>query len=126
MTAVDRYMESCASRKFSWGKWDCALFCADVIEAITGHDPARQLRGTYSDQQGAIEALALRGVEGVGGLPEWAGLSSVDAPRDGDIVIAKRNQFTICGVWHKGHAWNPAHNGVRRIPPGCIQSYWRP
>lgn len=42
---------------FSWGKNDCALFACDVIEAMTGADPARWFRGKYDTEQGATKSL---------------------------------------------------------------------
>lgn len=34
--------------RFEWGRTDCALWAASAFEAVTGFDPAKELRGTYS------------------------------------------------------------------------------
>jgi len=60
---------------FAWGERDCCLFAADCVLAVTGVDPAAELRGTYATAGEAgtllfqrfgggviemIEAMALR------------------------------------------------------------------
>lgn len=43
-----------------WGVCDCLLTAADAIEAVTGKDLASSIRGTYSDQLGALRAMRRR------------------------------------------------------------------
>lgn len=45
------------NRPFEWGSWDCALWAAAAIEAMTGHDLAEDLRGQYSSETEAAEIL---------------------------------------------------------------------
>lgn len=52
------YLDTCAEKKFEWGKHDCTLFAASSVQRVTGHDFAEALRGTYADAKGA--ALVLR------------------------------------------------------------------
>lgn len=58
---------------FAWGQRDCCLWAADAAQALTGVDPAADLRGTYSTDAGALAALqrvgGLRGAAGRGGVP---------------------------------------------------------
>lgn len=56
------------SRSFVWGESDCCLISADIIRAITGIDPAKDIRGTYDSRLGAA-----RVVEGFGGIEAMAG-----------------------------------------------------
>lgn len=42
---------------FEWGVNDCALFASDIMEALSGVDPARWFRGKYSTARGAYKAL---------------------------------------------------------------------
>lgn len=44
-------------RPFEWGEWDCALFCASAVEAMTGEDPAAEFRGTYRSERGSVRAI---------------------------------------------------------------------
>lgn len=64
-------LEAClaerVARPFEWGIHDCCMFAADCVLACTGVDPAEDLRGTYSDIDGALEVVAEHG-----GLPAIA------------------------------------------------------
>jgi hypothetical protein len=42
---------------FSWGRFDCCLAACDLVEKMTGVDPAKKLRG-YSTATGAFKKLA--------------------------------------------------------------------
>ena len=42
---------------FSWGENDCALFAADVVQALTGTDYASSYRGRYSTAIGSVRVL---------------------------------------------------------------------
>lgn len=42
---------------FGWGTHDCALWGADIVEALTGVDHGAPFRGKYDDAEGAARAL---------------------------------------------------------------------
>ncbi|RVD13791.1 MAG: hypothetical protein EOS73_15980 [Mesorhizobium sp.] len=44
-----------------WGVSDCLLTVADAVEAITGTDPAADIRGKYKTEAGAARILRKRG-----------------------------------------------------------------
>ena len=44
---LNRYVADSARQEFRLGRMDCALFAAGAVEAMTGEDPARDLRGRY-------------------------------------------------------------------------------
>ena len=48
-------------RPFSWGGQDCMLFAADCVEAVTGTDPAADLRGTYDSKETGMAVLKSAG-----------------------------------------------------------------
>lgn len=48
-------------RRFEWGKFDCVLFCADVVWALTQKNPGDGWRGNYSDEAGAKAIIAAQG-----------------------------------------------------------------
>ena len=54
-----------ADKPFVWGEWDCCLFAAHVIYAVTGEDFAKEFRG-YTTQIGAAKLLKQYG--GVNGI----------------------------------------------------------
>lgn len=51
-------VDAARAAPFEWGTHDCALFVADVVLAMTGHDYAADLRGQYRTQAGALRLLA--------------------------------------------------------------------
>ena len=51
-------VDAARAAPFEWGTHDCALFVADAVLAMTGHDYAADLRGQYSTQAGALRLLA--------------------------------------------------------------------
>ena len=90
------YVAEGAQVRFRWGEVDCCLWACGGIEAITGIDPAADLRGAYRDRAGAVDAL--RAFAG-GGLRETVeklanryGKPALPGPlyaQRGDLVIAE-------------------------------------
>jgi hypothetical protein len=56
------YLRANHARPFAWGRWDCALFVAGAVKAMTGRDPMRGYRGYRTLREGLRKARA-RGVE---------------------------------------------------------------
>lgn len=69
-----------------WGRYDCLTFAADCAMAITGRDPAADLRGTYSSELGAKRVMIERG---------WNSLADVAASMYEKIPVA----FANTGDW---------------------------
>ena len=61
------YLQAADQRPFVWGEFDCCLFAADAVQAMTDQDPAASIRGTYSD---AVAAAAV--IANYGGIAELA------------------------------------------------------
>lgn len=55
------YIEACRRTPLAYGTYDCGLFAAGAIAAMTGEDPAAAFRGRYAS---AAEAEALLASEG--------------------------------------------------------------
>lgn len=51
------YLDACAGKEFCWGEFDCCLFAADAVIAVTGIDLASEYRGKYDSELGAYKAL---------------------------------------------------------------------
>jgi hypothetical protein len=110
---------------FAWGVNDCALFAADAVAAVTGHDPAADARGTYTDEKGA-----LRTIKKMGGLAAIAETRAggVEVPpsmaRVGDVVLGVmgRECLGICGgaTWHA-----PGADGLAAAPMSTVLKAWR-
>lgn len=90
--ALSAAVNAARHRPFVWGSNDCALFAADVIEAMTGTDVAKKFRGKYKTARGA--AGQMKRFAG-GGIPELAdkiaeqyGLDAIEPAfaQRGDVV----------------------------------------
>ena len=80
--------------EFKWGQHDCGLAACKVVEAITGTDPAADIRGTYDTKLHAEEMIeSYTGQSGLAGLCEaLAGAAgfpeiSVKMAGRGDLVM---------------------------------------
>lgn len=97
-----RLSKLCAERRnsaFLWGTHDCCLWAADCVLAITGEDPARDIRGTYRGALGAAEVLKAHG--GIEALATAAlgPAVAVSYAAVGDIVcieVAGRKSLALC------------------------------
>lgn len=88
---------------FAWGTHDCMMFVADWARAATGQDPADGWRGTYQDEAGAREILALSGGEAAhmsARLRPLGWKPVADSLGAGDIVLGRlpRHDDPIAGV----------------------------
>lgn len=120
------------TRAFAWGRFDCCLFACDGVAAITGVDPAAELRGRYTTQLGA--ARVLKRFAG-GGLAEAADkiAGQLGAPaiapsraQRGDVVLVETEHGPALGIIAGGGAFFPAISGglASRDPIGAVKA-WR-
>lgn len=121
-SALDALIVERMGSPFAWGSNDCCMFAADAVLAITGRDPAEDLRGTYSDERGAR-----RLIQANGGLTSIAAARSgpevaVAHARVGDVVLGVtdgRESLGICTGrgWHgpgiDGLGWQPMEKALR-------------
>ena len=56
-TSLANYVEIVRRTPFAYGEHDCALFAAGAVRAMTGDDPAADLRGSYSTLAGGMRKL---------------------------------------------------------------------
>lgn len=122
-----RLAELIAARRaapFAWGKNDCCTFACDCVRAMTGHDPARGLRGHRTAKDAAA---ALRDNGGLRALAN-ARLGAAIAPAEaqvGDIGLATvegRPALVVCG----GSAWTgPGKEGLVSVPMSSVMRAWR-
>lgn len=110
---------------FEWGRHDCALFAADMVLAVTGVDPAADLRGHTSARQ------ALRVLRSHGGPAALASrLLGPSAPAReavcGDVVLARTGAtegFAVCLDGQRALA--PSRIGLGVIPMRDAVCCWR-
>lgn len=121
---LDALIAERRQRPFEWGAHDCCLFVCDAVEAITGHDPAADLRG-YS-----TERAALRLVKQAGGVRALADARlgaaiPVLMAQVGDAGLIQfdgRESLALCGG---GHWLAPGEQGLEVLPLGDALAAWR-
>ncbi len=118
---------------FVWGESDCMIVLADWVLAVTGKDPARDLRGLYDDRVSCqratgffTEPLALleQAFGGVAGLPRGNEL------RVGDVALLRASEggrpAPVGGLW-MGDCWGcKGPDGVTTIRPELVElvAFW--
>jgi len=112
------------AQPFAWGTHDCCLWAADAVQALTGHDPAADLRGCYSDATGAMRAL--RAVGGLLGAGRRTGtrLAGPGHARDGDVALVSDGRRPMLAV-RVGAVWMVAATaGLHALPMGAARLTW--
>lgn len=89
---LEKYLASARGRKFKYGEFDCCLFVAGAIQAMTGTDLARDVRGLYGSAKQARSFCAIGGYsigEFVVRLLRCRGLLEVPLGKAfrGDVVV---------------------------------------
>lgn len=112
------------TQPFRWGIQDCCLWAADAVQALTGHDPAADLRGRYADAKGALCALQAQG--GLMGAGQRAGvlLAAPAYARDGDIALVHDGRRPMLAVQAGGVWLVAATNGLHALPAGAARMAW--
>lgn len=116
---------------FSWGRQDCCLFAADLIEAMTGHDLAKKFRGKYRTATGAAKVMQKAGglektIEKVTtdhGLTEYSALASAQR---GDLVLLENvSDGPALGVCIGNKAAAAGAKGAIFVPMSFATRAWR-
>jgi len=94
------FLADAERRPFVWGEWDCCLFAADWVLALTGVDVAAEFRGAYADEDAALEI-----VRGYGGMVHMVESLLPDIPlsnpkmaRRGDVCVVDSPLGEALGV----------------------------
>lgn len=123
---LDALLCSRLQESFAWGVFDCCLFAADCVQAVTGVDPAEQYRG----YRGARQALRVLDHAGGVGLIATRALGfpqRLDTARPGDIVLVpadKRDREALAVVVAPGLATLPAARGLVQAPLSMARYLW--
>lgn len=117
----DRRMAVVATRHMrepqEWGKSDCITRVADIVEALTGFDPAADIRGKYTTPEGAaklmrrrkcdnVEQLLEKYFEPVGRLKAQRG-DLVTVEDDGVIAAAYVTEYGVAVSTARGTFFRP-------------------
>jgi hypothetical protein len=115
-----------AQQPFEWGVHDCCMFAADAVLAVTGHDPAADLRGQYSTETGAVRVLRRHdGLAGVA-IARAGRVVPVALAQPGDVGLSHFDpERPTLAVWGGG-AWHAAGPlGVVTVPTASVVRAWR-
>lgn len=104
---LDALLRSRAATPFEWGQHDCCLFAADVVLALTGHDPMATLRGRYSNQREAMRLL-----DSLGGYE--AAITRLLGPRTSSMLVTVGDQLLIHNA---GRPLLAVCNGIGAVAP---------
>ncbi|MEJ1353084.1 MAG: hypothetical protein RPU39_00145 [Candidatus Sedimenticola sp. (ex Thyasira tokunagai)] len=109
-------------KTFKWGEFDCALFAADCVKAITGADLAADFRGHYTTAKGSLKALKKYGA----GDLESTATRQLGNPIDtrlamrGDVVMVNSDSGPALAVCMGSNAVVPGVQGLTSI----LRSQW--
>ena len=123
-------------RPFAWGRHDCALFACDAVDAMTGVDPARGLRGKYRSALGARRVL--KDFAGAGITATARKIAKVHGAPEVPILMAQRGDLAIVesempggsralslGVVLGEDVMVPGMNGMAAVPLSAARRAWR-
>lgn len=114
-----------ARAPFAWGSQDCCLFVCDAIAAMTGHDPAWDVRGSYRTERGAARLVKRLGGMAAIGASRFGAAVPVLAAQVGDVGLIEhdgRLSLALCG----GDHWLAAgEQGLERLPLHEATQAWR-
>lgn len=118
-------IEAAQVREFAWGTYDCCMWAADVVQAMTGVDHADELRGTYDSAFSARRAL-----DRAGGLSDFVTGKlgdpiAVTYARRGDVVMRLQDDWEQLGVCDGVVSLFTGEVGLVRLPTlQCVKA-WR-
>lgn len=131
---LHEYLTNHANTPFAWGTFDCCLFAADAVQAMTGVDIASDFRGEYSDSASAFALIhSVTGSTTVAdaaaycaakhGLTEWK--HPLMAQR-GDLVVFESGDNLIAGIVHLSGRYvvSVSESGLVKAPITAVQRAW--
>jgi hypothetical protein len=120
-------IEQARTQPFDWGRCDCALFAADVVQALTGKDLAAPFRGLYDSRHGAARALLALGYACL----EDAATAALGVPRAspalaqrGDVVMVKTAEGPALGICNGSVAACAGPDGLSFVPMPLWLKAW--
>jgi len=130
-SALVNHIDANRDRPFEWGTHDCMLWAASCVEAITGNDPAKSLRGTYDSALSAYRIINSHGgfeeiVDHL--LPDGASnrIHSKIAQRGDMITTTDSKGRMALGVCDTHHGIFPGSSGLTFLTRGSLISVaWR-
>lgn len=121
---LHRAIEARSGRPYAWGSNDCALFAADLIEAMTGHDLAKPFRGTYRTERGAKRMLKAHGWRDLEAMADAMLPRRAERVRRGDLVLRKGDFGPFLAIVWQGGVIGPGPEKPLIWPAQDILNTW--
>lgn len=119
------FVDEMSDKPFAWGEHDCCLFAAGAIFAITGHDYAFGLRGTYSTEKEAYHLIKkMGGIKSIVGKALGDEIKPLMAQR-GDLVLIDGEHGDTLGICLGASCVAPGEFGLTYLPFNRAISAWR-
>jgi len=121
---LDAFLQENLKRPFEFGTWDCGLFTAGAIQAMTGVDLAETYRGTYHSEE---EAKALGTPEEIVGKSALADFGcEPNFAHRGDLVLLSNPPLNPClGILGlDGRAIMATDEGLTWVPRERVLKSW--
>lgn len=113
-------------RPFKWGSWDCCLFAAEAVKAMTGEDLASDLRGRYRTELGALRAIKKVGCNSIEELLDSR--LNTETPRllacRGDVALVDRPGGDAAGIIYGAGILVVTREGMQQIPLSLAKKVW--
>lgn len=124
-TKLATYITQNQERPFEWGDFDCCLFAADCVQAMTGEDPAADFRGRYKTKLGAAKALKRIGAGDLEStLDKILGEPIKEHAQKGDICLVETEEGPAAGVIYSRVIWVPGPAALQALKQQPIK-VWR-
>lgn len=126
-------IKDATDRIFAWGEFDCCLWACDVIEAMTGRDPAETFRDKYKSKRGAYGQLKRQHGGGVAeaavAIYERMGFQEIhkNFAQRGDVVLVETPDGDALAIWTGAYCVLPSAlvPGLARLGIGDVLKAWR-
>ena len=123
LTAMWQAFEDWQFAEFAWGRHDCCLFCARVVDAITGAKFEDNLLTCYFDKRSAIDFLKKRGGLELA-VSAFIGQSQSGRPKRGDVVLFSGPKGKTLGIADGLRIVTVGRVGLVSLPMGNVIKYW--
>lgn len=133
VSRLESFLAKNAKRKFRYGSWDCCLFAAHAVEAMTGVDTAADFLDKYDSAVTAKKvirefsngALLGRVVERVAARFQMPEIDRTRAHR-GDLALLKRGGGDSVGIVALDglNLIVPGSDGLLRVPIVLAKRVW--
>ncbi len=97
-SSLQKFILASRNKPLSYGIFDCMLFLADAVQAMTDVDLAEDFRGQYFTYEGGMQLLRRHGIESFDDLIlKHLGRTPIALAHVGDVVLATNREGIVGG-----------------------------